>query len=80
MGTPLPCNTALGQEPTRSLISTHRRGMIRLMSDREIAIDRIRLLPDDPSLQDIVMEIEFVVGIREGFEQLERGESGFAPR
>jgi hypothetical protein len=54
--------------------------MIRLMSDREIAIDRIRLLPDDPSLQDIVMEIEFVVGIREGFEQLERGESGFAPR
>jgi hypothetical protein len=47
---------------------------VRAMSNREIAIDLINKLPEDTSLQDIAREIEFVAGVREGFEQLERGE------
>ena len=44
------------------------------MSNREIAIDLIQKLPDTASLHDIAREIEFIAGVREGFEQLERGE------
>lgn len=45
-----------------------------LMSNREIAIDLIRKLPETASLHEIAREIEFVAGVREGFEQIERGE------
>jgi hypothetical protein len=48
------------------------------MSNREIAIDIIRKLPDDISLVEIAREIEFVAGVREGFEQTERGEGSAA--
>ena len=44
------------------------------MTNREIAIDLIQKLPEDTSLLDIAREIEFVAGVREGFEQIERGE------
>jgi len=44
------------------------------VSNREIAIDLIQRLPEDTSLQDIAREIEFIAGVREGFEQIERGE------
>ena len=44
------------------------------MSNRDIAIDLIRKLPEDTSLKDIARELEFIAGVREGFEQLERGE------
>ena len=44
------------------------------MSNREIAIDLIQKLPEDASLHDIAREIEFIAGVREGFQQLERGE------
>jgi hypothetical protein len=44
------------------------------MSNREIAIDLIRRFPDELSLHEIAREIEFVAGVREGFEQLEREE------
>jgi hypothetical protein len=44
------------------------------MSNREIAIDIIQKLPEGASLHDIAREIEFVAGVREGFDQLERGE------
>ena len=44
------------------------------MSNREIAIDLIQKLPDTASLHEIAKEIEFVAAVREGFEQLERGE------
>ena len=44
------------------------------MSAREIAIDLIQKLPQDASLQDIAQEIEFIAGVREGFEQIDRGE------
>ena len=44
------------------------------MSNREIAIELIQKLPENASLWEIVREIEFIAGVREGFEQLERGE------
>lgn len=44
------------------------------MSNREIAIDLIQKLPENTPLRDIAREIEFVAGVREGFEQIERGE------
>ena len=44
------------------------------MSSREIAIDLIQKLPESASLHDIAREIEFVAGVREGFEQMELGE------
>jgi predicted transcriptional regulator len=44
------------------------------MSNREIAIELIQKLPPDASLYDIAREIEFIAGVREGFEQMERGE------
>jgi hypothetical protein len=44
------------------------------MSNRELAIDLIQKLPEDASLHDIAREIEFLAGVREGFEQLARGE------
>jgi predicted transcriptional regulator len=44
------------------------------MSNREIAIDLIQKLPENASLRDIARELEFVAGVREGFEQIDRGE------
>ena len=44
------------------------------MSNREIAIDLIQKLPESASLEEIAREIEFVAGVREGFEQTDRGE------
>jgi predicted transcriptional regulator len=44
------------------------------MSNRQIAIDLIEKLPEDMPLTDMAREIEFIAGVREGFEQLERGE------
>ncbi len=44
------------------------------MSNRDIAIDLIQKLPENVSLHDIARELEFIAGVREGFEQMERGE------
>ncbi len=44
------------------------------MSNRDIAIDLIRKLPEDLPLKEIAREIDFIAAVREGFEQLERGE------
>ena len=37
-------------------------------------MDLIQRLPEDTSLHDIAKEIEFIAGVREGFEQIEQGE------
>ncbi len=44
------------------------------MTNKEIVIDLLEKLPEKASLRDIAKEIEFVAGIREGFEQIDRGE------
>ena len=45
------------------------------MSNKEIVMDLIRRLPEDVSLQDIAKEIEFIAGVREGFAELDQGQS-----
>ncbi len=42
------------------------------MSTKELAIDLIRRLPDQVSLREIARELEFVAGVREGFDSFER--------
>ena len=44
------------------------------MSEKEIALDVVKRLPDQASLTEIARELEFVAAVREGFEELNRGE------
>ena len=44
------------------------------MSNKEVVSDLLARLPDDVSLQRIAREIEFIAGVREGLDQLDRGE------
>ena len=44
------------------------------MSSKDIVFDLLRRLPDDVSLAEIAREIEFIAAVREGFDQLDRGE------
>ena len=43
------------------------------MSNKQIVEDLLQRIPEDASLHDIAREIEFVAGVREGFEQTDRG-------
>jgi hypothetical protein len=47
---------------------------LRGMSNKEVVSNLLSRLPDDVSLQQIAREIEFIAGVREGLEQLDRGE------
>jgi len=44
------------------------------MSNKEVVSDLLSRLPPDVSLQQIAREIEFIAGVREGLDQLDRGE------
>jgi len=44
------------------------------MSNREIATDIIGRMPEDASLYEIARRIEFVAAVREGLEDVERGD------
>jgi len=45
------------------------------MSSKQIVRELLDKLPEEASLTDIVEEIEFVAGIREGAAELDRGQS-----
>jgi hypothetical protein len=47
------------------------------MSSKELVIDLIRRLPDEVSLRDIVREIEFMAGVRDGLDSFEKA-GGFS--
>jgi hypothetical protein len=49
------------------------------VDDRERAIEIIKRLPQRASLEDIAHGIDFVCGVDQGFEELERGEGTPAP-
>lgn len=53
-----------------TLASTSRT--LRFMSDKEFVAELLGRLPESASLHDIAQEIEFVAGVREGFESYER--------
>ena len=44
------------------------------MSNKQLVSNLLSRLPDDVSLQDIAKEIEFISGVREGLDQLDRGD------
>jgi predicted transcriptional regulator len=44
------------------------------MSTKQIVQDLLQRLPEDVSLQDIAQEIEFVAAVRQGLDELDRGE------
>lgn len=44
------------------------------MSSKEIVQDLLQKLPEGISLREIAREIEFVAGVRQGLDEIERGE------
>ena len=42
------------------------------MSTKEIVADLLARLPEDVSLEQVAREIDFIAGVREGFESYER--------
>ena len=49
-------------------------GIIFPMTEKEIALETARALPDDCSIDEIVDRIEFLAAVQKGFDQLDRGE------
>ncbi len=45
------------------------------MSDKELALDSIRQLPEDAKLDTIAERLEFLAAIRRGLDQIERDET-----
>jgi len=45
-----------------------------LMSDKELALETIRRLPEESSLEDISSRLEYLSAIRKGLDEVERGE------
>lgn len=44
------------------------------MSNKEVVAHLLTRLPEDVSLEEIAREIEFIAGVREGLDELDRGE------
>ena len=44
------------------------------MSNKELVSNLLERLPENVSLHEIAKEIEFISGVREGLDQLDRGE------
>lgn len=44
------------------------------MSDKEAVLKLVNRLPDTVSLQEILKEIEFIVAIKEGLNEIDRGQ------
>jgi hypothetical protein len=49
------------------------------MTDKELVMNTIRWLPDNVTINEISQELKFLVSIRKGVDQIERGEK-FRPR
>ncbi len=43
-------------------------------TNKDIVQDLLRRLPDEVSLRQIAQEIEFIAAVRQGLEELDRGE------
>jgi len=44
------------------------------ISDREAVIELVKRLPSNVSIQEIAREIEFVAAVKEGLNQIDRGQ------
>jgi predicted transcriptional regulator len=45
------------------------------MNNREIVEELLQRIPESASLHDIAREIEFMAAVRQGLDELDRGES-----
>jgi len=45
------------------------------MTSKEIVQDLLQRIPEGASLHDIAREIEFIAAVRQGLDELDRGES-----
>jgi predicted transcriptional regulator len=45
------------------------------MSNKQIVEDLLQRIPEGASLHDIAREIEFIAAVRQGLDELNRGES-----
>jgi hypothetical protein len=64
-------NVALG---AKSLAAIPAFSYILFVSNKQLVSNLLDRLPDDVSLRDIAKEIEFISGVREGLDQLDRGD------
>jgi hypothetical protein len=48
--------------------------IIGTMTEKEIVLETIRALPDDCSLEEIAERVDFMVAVRKGLDQVDRGE------
>ena len=60
--------------PTTDLTSPASRANLRAMSNKQLVSDLLVRLPEDVSLQTIAKEVEFMAGVREGIDQIDRGQ------
>jgi hypothetical protein len=51
------------------------RGQTAGMTDKEIVQDLLRRVPDNASLQEIALELEFIAGVRKGLAELDSGQT-----
>ena len=56
-----------------SLDPRYGSGETRIMRAKELALDVIKHLPDDASMHDVTEEL-YAAAVREGLEELDRGE------
>jgi hypothetical protein len=59
---------------TTDLASLANCTNLEAMSNKQLVSDLLVRLPDDVSLQTIAKEVEFMAGVREGIEQVDRGQ------
>jgi hypothetical protein len=64
------CNVRRG----KSLAAIPRFSYLLFVSNKQLVSNLLGRLPDDVSLRDIAKEIEFISGVREGLDQLDRGD------
>jgi len=48
---------------------------LSVMSNKQIVEDLLQRIPEGASLHDIAQEIEFIASVRQGLDELDRGES-----
>ena len=47
---------------------------LSVMSNKQIVEDLLQRIPESASLHDIAQEIEFIAAVRQGLDELDRGE------
>lgn len=54
---------------------TELRGHTSHVTNKQIVQDLLQRIPEGASLHDIAREIEFIAAVRQGIDELDRGES-----